>query len=317
MLFVLPSNNEEIGMSSDLLGVQAMEAQLIAMQLQVERAKKEVEQANLFLDQASRDLRTQLLSSVKVLSSVLELRSVPLAQHCRRVAELSRFLGKELGCTDTEVLQIYIAATLHDLGKLGWSDTDLSLPSAEDGGFKVEWNKHPTKGHAVLSGLHDLHVPARYIRHHHERFDGQGVPDGLRGDEIPLGARIIAVAEDYDELQLGWVTKKRFEDDEALLFIQGAAGKRYDPAVVDVLPKALERLRAHPHEDEVILRVADVQVGMKISRDLVGPDGVLLMARDRMVTSTLIQRLQEFKLKGHGDTKVYLYKNTVPQKNLV
>lgn len=300
-------------MTSDVLGVQAMEAQLIAMQLQVERAKKEVEQANLFLDQASRDLRTQLLSSVKVLSMLLELRSPVLAQHCRRVAELSRFLAKELGCSDSETLQIYIAATLHDIGKLGFSDSELLAPSAEDGGLKVEWNKHPAKGQSVLMGLQDLHTPARYIRHHHERFDGQGIPDGLREDEIPLGSRIIAVAEDYDELQLGWVTKKRFEDGEALQFIQGASGKRYDPNVIDVLPKALERLKAYPREDEVVLRVVDVRVGMKISRDLVGPDGVLLMARDRMVTSTLIQRLEDFKLKGHGDTKVYLYKSTVPK----
>ena len=302
-------------MTDQVLGVQATDAQLEAMQIQVDRAKKEVEQANLFLDQATRDLRTQLLSAVKVLSALIELRSPVLAQHSRRVADLSRFLALELSCSDFELLNIYIAAILHDIGKLGLSDHILdSAFMSLDGGHRLDLNKHPLRGYAVLAGLQDLHVSASYIRHHHERFDGQGIPDGLLGDKIPKGARILAVAEDYDELQLGWQSNKKLSDEQALAFIQGAVGKRYDPAVVEALPKALEHLNAYPREDESIVHVNDLQVGMKISRDLNSPEGMLLLAHDKMVTLALIQRLKEFKYKGQNGTKVYVYKNTIVAK---
>jgi HD-GYP domain-containing protein (c-di-GMP phosphodiesterase class II) len=204
---------------------------------------------------------------------------------------------------------------LHDIGKIGLPDLALGVASNAEGTLKMEWNKHPAKGQSILSGLQDLHVPARFVRHHHERFDGQGLPDGLLGDEIPLGARILAVAEDYDELQLGWLDKRKFDEAGALLFIQGSSGRRYDPNVVAALPKALEHLKVHPREDEVILRAFDLSSGMKVSRDLVGADGVLLLAHDRMVTSVLVQRLQDLKRSGAGDTKVYVYRNTVPLKN--
>ncbi len=132
---------------------------------------------------------------------------------------------------------------LHDIGKLGLSDDTLFKPVVElKGDARVALMKHPMKAQAAFHGVSEMVHVSEIIRHHHERYDGQGFPDGLEGEGIPLGARILAVAEDYDELQQGWLASKAFDELQAQTFLVGAAGKRYDPKVIAVLPTALVKL---------------------------------------------------------------------------
>lgn len=281
---------------------------------QVEQAHREVAQINVFLEQAQRELRTQLLNAVKVFSGLIELRSPVIAAHSRRVAEISKFIAMELGFSDHEVFDAYVAGLLHDIGKLSLHDDVLNIAVADmDGNARAELNKHPLRGQLVLSAMHDLHGVAAQVRHHHERFDGQGVPDGLFGDKIPKGARVLAVAEDFEELQLGWLSTKKLTEEEALKFIQGSSGKRYDPAVVAALPKAIEHLNATPKEGEVILHTAQLLPGMRVSRNLISPDGMLLMVHDGVVSDALIQHLFELKTTESIDLNVYVYKKSLPK----
>lgn len=274
----------------------------------VESRTQEILQTNLFLDQAHRELKLQFLSAVKVFSNLLELRSPHMGGHSRRVAELAKLIGKEMNLADYELNDLYVAALLHDIGKIGLSDHALFTPIAElDGDSRAALMKHPAKGQTALMGLSELQAASRIIRHHHERFDGQGFPDGLLKATIPVASRILAVAEDYDELQQGWLAAKKLTEAEALEFVMGASGKRYDPDVLAHLPAALEKLRAAPREEEKLLEVSDLKPGMVVMRDLISPEGLLLVAKDGVVTPHLIDHLKEAIHKDHK-IRVYVHK---------
>ena len=296
---------------ADKLGIQVSELQgdnaKLSKQLESQRA--ETRQMELMLEQVQREMRMQYLAAVKSFSNLISLRSPQLAAHGLRVAELARLIAKEMHASESALQDIYVAALLHDIGKLGLDDSTLFKPVVElHGEARVALMKHPMKAEALFLGLKEMTHVSEIIRHHHERYDGQGFPDGLAGDTISIGARILAVAEDYDELQLGWLAAKEFDELQSQAFLMGAAGKRYDPKVIAVLPAALEKLRASEKGHEKILHGEDLHVGLVLSRDFVGPDGFMWLSKDHVVSRHFIDRVREGELQ-HGEAlKIYTVK---------
>ena len=276
---------------------------------QLDSQRAETHQIQLMLEQVQRDIRMQYLAAVKSFANLIELRSPQLAAHGRHVAELARLIAKELRATDSVLQDIYVAGLLHDIGKLGLDDETLFKPVVElKGEPRVALMKHPMKAESVFHGLAEMSHVAQIIRHHHERYDGQGFPDGLVGEKTPLGARILAVAEDYDELQLGWLATKEFDEHEAQAFLMGAAGKRYDPKVIAVLPVALEKLRAAEKPHEKILHGEDLCEGMVLSRDFAGPDGFMWLSKDHVVSRHFIDRIREAEQLHGVPLRIYTVK---------
>lgn len=266
----------------------------------------EIAQANLFLENAYQELQAQFLSSVKVFANLLELSSPALAGHGRRVGELARLLAIEMGLPESEVHHIHVAGLLHDLGKIGLTEKVLTTPfTLLEPVNRMALAKHGVKGQTALLPLPDMQTPALYIRHHHERLDGQGYPDGLSGTSIPRGARVLAVAEDFDELQQGWLSANRLAQEDALAFILAASGKRYDPDVVAALPLALEKLEAAPRDDEQLVDSHQLIPGMVLTRDLVNHEGLLVAAKGTTANTTLVQHLRELHSTGQPVVKVY------------
>lgn len=259
----------------------------------VQARTQELEQTNLFLEQAYEDLNTQFLNAVKVFSNLIEMSAPEMAGHHRRVAEMARLFAQEMNLPEAEVRDIYIAGLLHDIGKTGLAEKLLVTPlSVLDGSSRQLLMRHPVKGQTALMALPELNSAARYIREHHERVDGQGFPDGLKGLEISRGARILAVAEDWDELQLGWLATRKLNMAESVEFIQMGVGKHYDPSVVDLLPAVLAKLAAAPKDDEEIIDSRELVPGMVVTRDLHNQEGLLLTAKGTQVSTTLIQHLR-------------------------
>lgn len=291
------------------LNIQELEKENREYLAKLRARVSELKQAISLLERAGSKIKAQYLFAVKSLFNLIELRSAALGAHCLRVAELSRCLAREMGIDEAEIKHIYHAALLHDLGKIGLSDAILSVCMSDlDGESRVLLSKHSQEGFdAVKMLLHD-HEVATLIRHHHERFDGKGLPDGLLGSAIPLGSRIIAVAEDYDELRLGWVSHRKLNEAEALDFLRGASNKRYDPQVVKQLPQALENLKGLPKEFEKIVTGATLTPGMVITRDLKGHEEVLLVAKDGVVTEAVINHILEEEKQRRQTVKVYVHK---------
>lgn len=289
--------------------VESLQGTNATLSQQLDSQRAETHQMQLMLEQVQREIRMQYLAAVKSFSNLMELRSPQLAAHGRRVAELARLIAKELHASESALQDIYVASLLHDIGKLGLNDETLFKPVVElKGEARVALMKHPMKAQAAFHGLAEMVQVSEIIRHHHERYDGQGFPDGLAGDGIPLGARILAAAEDYDELQLGWLASKEFDEQQAQAFLVGAAGKRYDPKVIAVLPVALEKLKAAEKAHEKILHGEDLVERLVLSRDFAGPDGFMWLSKDQAVSRHFIDRVREAEQQHGIQLKIYTVK---------
>lgn len=251
----------------------------------------ELKQTLAFLDQAHKELKRGFMATVRVFSGLIELRGRKLAGHSRRVAEHARGLAQRLALDETAAQDVLMAALLHDIGKIGLSDGLLDRPfNSLPAEVRAEVMKHPVTGQMVILGVDQLKGAALLIRHHHECYDGSGFPDGLAGIAIPLGARILAVANDYDALQMGLLVARPLKPAEALTFILDNRGKRYDPQVADAFAAILAETMADMVV-EVPLRPGTARPGMVLTRDLMHKDGYLLLAKGQLLDANIIEQL--------------------------
>ena len=185
------------------------------------------------LETANGQLKGNFFSTMQILSNLLEMREKSIVGHSRRVADNARKIANQLRISGTEMQNILLAGLVHDIGKIGLSDHLLRKPfdylTVEE---RKEVIRHPDRGAELLAGLDQFHDSSNLIRWHHERFDGTGFPCGLRGAEIPIGARILAVANDYDALLNGMLINKKFTHASAVKFLISNINRRYDPLVV-------------------------------------------------------------------------------------
>jgi len=172
--------------------------------------------------------------TVKALVRAAAMHEEGADRHSARVAVLAVAIGEKLGLSDEELLTLRRAAELHDIGKVAISQSLLSkLGKLSEEEMRV-MRQHATLALEILGAVQALKPTLPLIKHHHERWDGTGYPDGLCGEEIPMGARISAVAEVYDILTHGAPWKEPLSIDEAKAEIQRCAGTQFDPRVVEV-----------------------------------------------------------------------------------
>jgi HD-GYP domain-containing protein (c-di-GMP phosphodiesterase class II) len=174
----------------------------------------------------------QTLGMATSLVSLIDLRDRYTGGHSERVAKYVRGIGIEMGLPDDETEMIVFAASLHDIGKIGVPDHVLLKPGKlTDSEF--EWiRKHPEWGWMAVRNVDGFHEAALLILHHHERLDGAGYPGRLRGMEIPLGSRIIAVADSYDALTTDRPYRDARTRDEALTELFACQTTQFDTRVL-------------------------------------------------------------------------------------
>jgi response regulator RpfG family c-di-GMP phosphodiesterase len=247
---------------------------------------------------ASNDkLKRNFLTSIRVFAGIIELRGANLAGHSRRVAELARRIAVRMGMDAHEAQQVFVAGLLHNIGKIGFSDTLLEMPVSMMNGEQLnQYKRYPARGEQLLMPLEDLAEAAAIVRAHQERFDGQGFPDAVAGLDIALGARILALASDYDNLQIGTLTRNRLSPAQAAALILERRGSRYDPAVVAAFEEATTgRTVAVQQPHGLELPVASLRPGMRTTRDLVTRDGSLLLSADHVLTERLIAQIAGYE----------------------
>jgi len=175
---------------------------------------------------------------VEAIESVGIIMGMMSSGHCWRVAEIASSIRQNLEISDKDFDDLYYGAILHDIGILGYQKNEyvqLEFPYDDNYGIWENIDTHPVVGANMVENITLLCGAVSIIRHHHENYDGTGYPDGLRGDEIPLGARIVAVAEMYEETFLNSNSKKPVEAGEiALQKVKKFAGTILDPLLVNI-----------------------------------------------------------------------------------
>jgi HD-GYP domain-containing protein (c-di-GMP phosphodiesterase class II) len=177
-------------------------------------------------------LRADTREALSSLVDIVELRDPYTAGHSRRVAESARTLAIWMGLTGEEADLIETAGRVHDLGKLAMSPALLSKQGPLDDDEWTQVRQHPVNGAAILDRFAGYRECSHLVRHHHERWDGSGYPAGLTGDAIPLGARILAVADAFDAMTSVRAYRPAQGPDAAMRILERGAGEQWDPGVV-------------------------------------------------------------------------------------
>ncbi len=254
----------------------------------------ELAQTNTLLEEANEEVRKQFTLAVTVFSGLIEMRQDGIAGHARRVGDLAQRMALHLKLAERAQQEIELAALLHDIGKIGFADAMLVKPVSRYGPDELaRYHRHPLDGESALMALDKLHGVALIVRQHHERFDGRGFPDGLSGQDISLGARIVAVASDYDGLTSGNLAEHTYTPDLARQAISEGRGSHYDPAVAAVLFNVLDEIAAEAIAD-VEVAVADLQPRMVLSVDLLTSRGAILLPKGYAFQPKVIQQVKDF-----------------------
>lgn len=282
--------------------LQALNASLAA---RVKARTSELEQVNAMLETSFAQLQENFLLSINVFSGLIELRGGGMAGYSREVADLARRTARRLKLGEALEQDIYVAGLLHEVGKIGFPDAMLRKPvSAMASDELALYRRHTLNGEAALLPLGRLQRVARFVRSHHERIDGKGFPDAVSGDEVPIGAQVLSVASDYYAAQSGRLSLKRYSAAEAHSLILGGAGARYERSVVEAFELALnDEPTERPHDREK--HAHEVMPGMVLSRDLLSPQGTLLLAAGYVFDARVVRQLREFS--GREGVKLNIF----------
>ncbi len=198
-----------------------------------------IQSQNVSLEQANKLLRERSTAAMESLSATVDARDSYTAGHSRRVQQLSLAIGRELGLSQAELDLLGHAALFHDIGKLAIPDAILLKPASLTGEEWALMQRHAEEGARIIDRLGFLQDAVPSIRHHHERFDGTGYPDRIAGEEIPLGARIIHVADALDSMLTTRIYRAARPVNEALSEVKDKAGTQFCPRCVGALERIL------------------------------------------------------------------------------
>jgi len=215
-------------------------------------AAETIQSQNVSLEQANKLLKERSTAAMESLSATVDARDAYTAGHSRRVQQLALAIGRELDLSQAELELLGHAALFHDIGKLGIPDAILLKPTSLTDDEWVIMASHAEEGASIINRLGFLSDAVPAIRHHHERFDGGGYPDGLFGEDIPLGARIIHVADAFDSMLTTRVYRPARPAEDALAELRGNAGSQFCPRCVSALD-AVVATEFSAVEDEAIL----------------------------------------------------------------
>jgi putative nucleotidyltransferase with HDIG domain len=223
----------------DLFALSVIGPLLLVSYLTFKSSLARIEDATKHVD----EVKHLYLSTIETLATAIDAKDQVTHGHIRRVQQLALALARELGVRDSSQLQaLEASALLHDTGKLAIPEHILNKPGKLTAGEFEKMKEHASVGAEILSSIKFPYPVVPIVRHHHENWDGTGYPDGLKGIEIPVGARILAVVDCYDALTSDRPYRPRMSDKDAVAILLQRRGSMYDPLVVDTFVGNLKRL---------------------------------------------------------------------------
>jgi len=183
--------------------------------------------------QTSQELRTQTVAAIEALADTLDRRDPYTFQHSQRVAQYAEKIAAQLKLPPEEIDLIRMSARVHDLGKMGITNEMLYKPGSLTPEEEQAFRQHVAISADIVQRFPQYKKGSQLILYHHERYDGQGYPQGLNGEQIPMGARIIAVADAYDAMTTDRPYRRARRREEAIEELRRCAGTQFDPKVVE------------------------------------------------------------------------------------
>lgn len=263
----------------------------------VARRTTELQQAHEALAASNICLRENFVTSLKVFLKLAELRTPRLGGHGRRVADLSRRTANVLGLAGAELDEVFFGALLHDIGMIGLSDDLLAQPIGKARGEQVRrYRLHVSLGAQVLESISSLENAAAIVASHHEHFDGSGFPRAVQGLTIPVGARIVSIADHFDDLVSGESPSRALDREAALQTVRKGRGTKFDPQILDAFLAAVTRADAAVRDQPPrILLVSEILPGMTLARELRTSKGMMLLPVGHRIDERMIRQLANYE----------------------
>jgi two-component system response regulator RpfG len=217
--------------------------------LQLRQQSESVKQRALSLEQrllsSMHEIEERERETLARLARAIEYRDAGTSAYLERMSRIAALVAEGMGLTEDEVRTVELAAPLHDIGKIAIPDAILLKPGPLDADETAQMRRHPRIGYTLLADSQNrfIQTSALIALRHHERYDGTGYPDGLKGEEIPLVARIVTVADVFDALVSPRPYKRAWSIEEALAYMKEQSGKLFCPLCVDALMRSLPELR--------------------------------------------------------------------------
>lgn len=297
------------------------------MEQKVRARSGELLEKNKELEFLNKELELNLLNTVRAFAELTDIHIPILKGHGKRVRTYSIAIAERLDLSENEITHIEIAAILHDIGKIGFSWK--LLEKYDEPNWSQEeattYNKHPEEGQHILAFINRLDDVGLIIRHHHEKYDGEGFPDHLKENDIPIGSRIIAITDSYDwianirlntdiilkdYINKNKITREESEDPEiagqaAIHYIKKNAFTKFDPDVVKVFLDILKDNNDR-FSDRKQVAVHELKKGMIITRAIYSKAGRLLLPHKTVLTESLIDKLKKTRENGEISNSVYV-----------
>jgi len=222
-----------IGVNGNLAGIVGVSTEITA-QREAEQLQRDLAGARA---RAVEELRSSRQEALERMAQAIEMHDSDAGRHVKRMARITSYLASQLGLSDEQIQLIRAAAPMHDVGKVATPGEILRKPGPLTPEERAEMQRHTEIGHKILSGSESplLEMAARIALTHHEWFDGTGYPRGLKGEEIPIEGRIVAVADVLDALLSDRPYRLALDSDEAIEMIRDGRGSQFDPEVAEVL----------------------------------------------------------------------------------
>ena len=300
-----PWNDEDLKITiRNALQQKQLERQNAELNETVEKQNRQLRQLNTDLEakveertaevkKLYADLQGQFVHSVKVFIELIGLRNANMSNHSKRVAAYCKAVCRSLGMDQQTMFDIEIAAVLHDIGKIGMPDIliDCSVPTLSPS-EEALYEEHPMLGEKVLQPIPELKTAATIVRHHHEQFDGKGFPDHRRRDDIPIGSRLIAIADAFDRAVFSKKFGERMPKELAFELLKRRSVYDFDPELADSFIGQLsstEKLMAKNAELKIALD--ELSPGMVTACEIKTHSGILLIPKGQELTEDDLRRL--------------------------
>lgn len=256
-----------------------------SLEEKVQQRTQELQQTLLLLEESYQAI-------IPVFSHIIDLLDNQSGVNSRDINNLVTFIARELDYDDVTITDLSNAAHLYNIGKIILADhlrqkPFMSMTKEEAQTYK----RYPVIGSEALSSLEKMHHCAEIIYAHRELFDGSGFPEGIRLSQAPQGANVLSAVIDFFELQQGLLIATPLSMDDALAYLHEHAGSRYDPQVLPIIEQWRQTQTYEAVRKSVALPLHLLQAGMQIAQDILTQDNVLLIAKDCIISDSMIKKL--------------------------
>ena len=266
-------------------------------------------ESNQRLKQSVKKQRTFFHNLIDMINLIIEDRLGDSKGHHKRVASHCRLVGEKMRLDRTELRQLYLGALLHELGKVAVCDELLQIPMTQlDMDQKRQYLSHAVKGAEILAKAEDLTKASEIVRCQYEEYGGTGFPDQLANSRIPVGARILRVVNDFDELALGRINGKNSTPEEAVDHLKENKKTLYDPEVVDIYSALMKELPECTALDfDFCISTGQLKPGMTLARSITYRSGKLMLMKETELTELTIDKLKQYEKKTQYNLSIFVY----------